>query len=155
MSSVTPTPEITQEDREILAGEYHLDSHVRYEIAAGAADEYWQVAPALRAIARLRLERDEARKNSVANAQLAHDWMAAHDLLKAGEPYKLPSPAAETDLTAARALLAEAATFLDRICHGDHDRGCDGRQYHCKCGYDKTNIDQAADLASRIREMGK
>lgn len=59
-------------------------------------------------------ERDlaEARARNVELQVLAHGWMVAHDMLKAGEPYDIPRP---TDLPDAIKDLAEARAEVEQV----------------------------------------
>lgn len=50
---------------------------------------------------------DESQRHNVEVSKLATDWMNAHDSLKAGQPYKLPSPVPVAQLIAT----ADAAGF--------------------------------------------
>jgi hypothetical protein len=37
--------------------------------------------------------------------------------------------------------------------HGDHDRGCEGRQYSCTCGFDQRVWDAGTEAASRLAAL--
>jgi hypothetical protein len=70
-------------------------------------------------------EIERLRDRNVEVAMLAHQWMVAHDRLKAGETYDFPSPA---DVPACKAALAEAvgeirstAAFLEDFERADLD----------------------------------
>lgn len=67
------------------------------------ADLAWLIGE----VERLTADLDESRQRNVEVSKLATDWMVAHDSLKAGQPYKLPSPVPVAQLLAT----ADAAGF--------------------------------------------
>jgi len=82
-----------------------FDNDGRHELIpdADAAD----IHTVLASLDAATTERDAANERSLANNILAHGWMVAHDMLKAGKPYKFPEPADVPNSTA-RAIAAES-----------------------------------------------
>lgn len=51
--------------------------------------------------------------------------------------------------------MANIVERLRNISRGDHERGCNGREYVCSCGYDLENwqtADEAVKEIKRLRE---
>lgn len=50
--------------------------------------------------------------------------------------------------------MSDIVERLHTLARGDHDRNCQGREYHCGCGFDEQAwqaADEAADTIIRLR----
>lgn len=49
--------------------------------------------------------------------------------------------------------LAGLVERLEAITTSDHERGCQGREYSCRCGWDEETMAISTDAAARIRDL--